>query len=119
MGRRMLEHALADEVPFGWVAADAVYGMDPKLRAFCHHNRLRQVLAVPVCLPLSGPPGGNERQPKVARSGWKRTRLGRRKHGWLIPGPLLKSSVYAFRHLLTAACLNARHTLDVIAECDL
>lgn len=68
LGRRMLQGALADKVPFGWVAADADYGKDPKLRAFCHDNRLSYALAVPVCLPLSGP-SDRPRQPKVTRAG--------------------------------------------------
>jgi SRSO17 transposase len=68
LGRQMLECALAEQVPFGWVAADADYGKDPKLRSFCHDNRLPYALAVPVCLPLSGPPG-KPRQPKVACAG--------------------------------------------------
>lgn len=54
---RMLEQALVDRVLFAWVVADSGYGRDAELRAFLHRERLSYVLAVPVSLPLTGPPG--------------------------------------------------------------
>ncbi|MFG3002313.1 IS701 family transposase, partial [Streptomyces sp. NPDC048340] len=63
----MLTSALAAGVPFGWVLADAGYGRDPGLRAFCHGRSLPYVLAVPVDLPLDGPPG-KPRQRAVKRA---------------------------------------------------
>jgi SRSO17 transposase len=53
----MIEQALADGVLFAWVVADSGYGRDAGLRAFLHRERLSYVLAVPVDLPLVGPPG--------------------------------------------------------------
>ncbi|PYC62827.1 transposase, partial [Streptomyces tateyamensis] len=53
----MLERALADGVLFAWVVADSGYGRDTDLRAFLHRERLSYVLAVPVSLPIAGPPG--------------------------------------------------------------
>jgi SRSO17 transposase len=50
--QRMLARVLAANVVFGWFAADAGYGRDPGLRAFCHDNAVRYVMAVPVDLPL-------------------------------------------------------------------
>jgi SRSO17 transposase len=50
--RRMLARVLAANVVFGWFAADAGYGRDPGLRAFCHDNTVPYVMAVPVDLPL-------------------------------------------------------------------
>jgi SRSO17 transposase len=64
----MLERALAAGTPFAWVAADAGYGRDPGLRAWLHARALRYVLAVPVDLPLAGPPG-RQRQPRVDKAG--------------------------------------------------
>lgn len=52
----MLDRALAATVPFGWVAADADYGRNPTLRAFCHDHQLPYVMAVPVDLALTAPP---------------------------------------------------------------
>ncbi|MFZ3492019.1 IS701 family transposase [Streptomyces sp. 5.8] len=54
---RMLEQALAEGVLFSWVVADSGYGRDGGLRDFLHRERLSYVLAVPVTLPLAGPPG--------------------------------------------------------------
>ena len=68
LGLGMLERALAAGLPCAWVAADSGYGRDPGLRAWLHAGRLRYVLAVPVDLPLSGPPG-KARQPKVHKAG--------------------------------------------------
>jgi hypothetical protein len=48
----MLARVLAANVVFGWFAADAGYGRDPGLRAFCHDNTIAYVMAVPVDLPL-------------------------------------------------------------------
>ncbi|GAA3596733.1 hypothetical protein GCM10022295_91900 [Streptomyces osmaniensis] len=42
LGHQMVEPALP-----AWVAANADYGKDPKLRTFCHHNPLPYTLAVP------------------------------------------------------------------------
>lgn len=53
----MLEQALADGVLFTWVVADSGYGRDTALRAFLHAEHLPYVLAVPINLPLTGPPG--------------------------------------------------------------
>ncbi|MDJ0346523.1 IS701 family transposase [Streptomyces sp. H10-C2] len=53
----MLEQALADGVLFAWVVADCGYGRDTALRDFLHNEHLPYVLAVPVNLPLAGPPG--------------------------------------------------------------
>jgi SRSO17 transposase len=50
--QQMLARVLAANVVFGWFAADSGYGRDPDLRAFCHDNALRYVMAVPVDLPL-------------------------------------------------------------------
>ena len=68
LGIAMLKNALARDLPFGWVAADADYGKDPALRAFLHDRALPYVLAVPVTLPLLGP-AGKPRQPAVAQAG--------------------------------------------------
>ncbi|MDJ0347695.1 transposase, partial [Streptomyces sp. H10-C2] len=63
----MLEQAVAAQVPFAWVLADAGYGRDPQLRAWCHEQKLPYVFGVPVDLPLHGAPG-KKRQPAVKRA---------------------------------------------------
>ncbi|MFD5065769.1 IS701 family transposase [Streptomyces sp. NPDC058394] len=85
-GRGDAQEALTSHVPFGWVLADAGYGHDPHLRGFCHDQVLPYVLAAPVDLPLTRPPG-KPRQPAVkraddllhyakARDRWERRSLG-------------------------------------------
>ncbi|MFK0297290.1 IS701 family transposase [Streptomyces sp. NPDC090442] len=68
LGIAMLTTALARKLTFAWVAADADYGKDPALRAFLHEQALPYVLAVPVTLPLAGPPS-KPHQPAVKTAG--------------------------------------------------
>ena len=46
LARRMIERAIAAEVPFGWFAADEVYGDNGTLRAWLEEAQVRYVLAV-------------------------------------------------------------------------
>ncbi|MCD9878940.1 IS701 family transposase [Streptomyces guryensis] len=57
LGIAMLAGAAADALPISWVAADADYGKDPAPRSWLHDQQIRYVLAVPVTLPVQGPPG--------------------------------------------------------------
>ncbi|MFF2128677.1 transposase [Streptomyces olivochromogenes] len=68
LGIAMLQGAVADGLPFSWVAADADYGKAPALRSWLHGQRIRYVLAVPLTLPVQGPPG-KPYLPKVAAAG--------------------------------------------------
>jgi hypothetical protein len=68
LGMAMLAGAVAGGLPFSWVSADADYGKDPALRSRLHDQQIRYVLAVPVTLPVQGPPG-KPRLPKVAAAG--------------------------------------------------
>ncbi|WP_189317829.1 IS701 family transposase, partial [Streptomyces brasiliensis] len=63
----MLEQARATHMPFSWVLADAGYGQDSGLRAWCHAHQVPYVFGVPVDLPLDGVPG-RPRQPAVQRA---------------------------------------------------
>jgi len=47
LARQMIERAIGAGVPFGWVAADEVYGQDAPLRAWLEEQRVSYVLAVP------------------------------------------------------------------------
>ncbi|MFC8016365.1 MULTISPECIES: IS701 family transposase [Streptomyces] len=48
LGRRMVERCRRAGVPFGWVAADSLYGQDRKLRAALERRRIPYVMAVPA-----------------------------------------------------------------------
>jgi SRSO17 transposase len=63
----MLERAIAARVPSTWVLADAGYGRDPQLRAWCHQSAVPYVLGVPVDPPLDCVPG-KPGQPAVTRA---------------------------------------------------
>jgi SRSO17 transposase len=57
LGRVMLERALAAGVPASWVAADEVYGGNPRLRAWLETRALPYVLAVKRIERLALPQG--------------------------------------------------------------
>ncbi|MEU9386828.1 IS701 family transposase [Streptomyces sp. NPDC048279] len=63
----MLEQARSAQVPFARILADAGYGRDPQLRAWCHRQSAPYVFGVPVYLLPDGPPG-KPRQPAVKRA---------------------------------------------------
>lgn len=48
----MLAEELVAATPFRYLCADAAYGRDPDLRAFCHQHQVGYVLAIPVDVPL-------------------------------------------------------------------
>jgi SRSO17 transposase len=78
---RMLTRALADEsLAYRWLVADAGYGRDPALRAFCHERGVSYVLAVPVDLPLVGVRGEPMRPDDLLANttagGWERRSAG-------------------------------------------
>lgn len=56
----MLGEEIAAGTLFRYLCADAGYGRDPHLRAFCHEHALGYVMAVPVDLPLAAVRGGAE-----------------------------------------------------------
>jgi len=47
LAQRMIERALEAGVPFGWFAADEVYGQNPGLRAWLEGKAISYVMAVP------------------------------------------------------------------------
>jgi SRSO17 transposase len=47
LARQMIERAIGAGMPFGWVAADEVYGENTPLRSWLEERHVRYVLAVP------------------------------------------------------------------------
>ncbi|MFJ8444484.1 IS701 family transposase [Kitasatospora griseola] len=84
LGRRMLRRALAAGIPFGWVAADAVYGQHPGLREWLEANALRYALAVPGDFKVvAGKTSSQVRSlvPLVPARAWERRSCGRGAKG--------------------------------------
>ncbi len=81
----MLDRATTAGVPFRYFAADAGYGRDPALRAWCHTHDVPYVMAVPVDLPLVDAHGRPTRPDRVlgavSPAVWKRRSCGKGTKG--------------------------------------
>jgi SRSO17 transposase len=66
LGRRLIERARCAGVPFGWVAADSLYGQDRKLRAALERRGKAYVMAVPCDETVTTPGTGAVRVDKLA-----------------------------------------------------
>lgn len=85
LARRMIERAVATQVPFAWVTADEVYGQHRALRGWLTAHRLPYVLATrrDEALPLGG---GRRRQARalagqVHSDCWEHRSAGDGAHG--------------------------------------
>jgi SRSO17 transposase len=65
LAQRMIGRALENDVPFGWVAADEVYGQNPGLRAWLEGKAISYVMAVP-CSQEFGTDHGSRRADALA-----------------------------------------------------
>ena len=96
LARRMIERALDAGAPFGWVAADEVYGNNSKLRQWLELRQLAYVLAVASDQRLRWPDREQRRVDAIAHTlpslAWERVSAGpgskgERLYDWaLIPG---------------------------------
>ncbi|MEU5431719.1 IS701 family transposase, partial [Streptomyces olivoreticuli] len=66
LGRRLVERARCAGVPFGWVAADSVYGQDRRLRAGLERHGKAYVMAVPCDETVTAGPLGPMRVDRLA-----------------------------------------------------
>jgi hypothetical protein len=84
LARRMLAHALAAGVIFGWFTADEAYGDNPALRSWLQAHDIDYVLAISCDQRLSTPTG-RTRADTLARSapkrGWQRRCAGQGSKG--------------------------------------
>jgi SRSO17 transposase len=80
LARRMIERALDAGAPFGWVAADEVYGNNSKLRQWLEQRRVGYVLAVASDQRLRWPDRERRRVDQIAHSlpalAWERVSAG-------------------------------------------
>ena len=74
LAQKMIERVVAAKVPFGWFAADEVYGQNPGLRDWLEEQQIAYVVAVP-CSQLLTIAGGklraDELAARVPAQGWQ------------------------------------------------
>jgi SRSO17 transposase len=79
LARQMIERSIAAGVPFGWVAADEVYGQHAPLRDWLEQQRISYVLAVPKNF-LAGTGARTRRADELAAlvpaAGWQQLSCG-------------------------------------------
>jgi SRSO17 transposase len=74
LAKKMIERAAAAGVPFGWVAADEVYGQNPGLRDWLEQQQIAYVMAVPCSEPVATAAGklrADELAARVPEDGWQ------------------------------------------------
>jgi SRSO17 transposase len=92
LARKMVERVIAAGVPFGWLAADEVYGQNPGLRDWLEEQRIRYVMAVPCSEPVTTAAGkirADELAARVPGDGWQVLSCGDgskgpRLYGWAL-----------------------------------
>jgi SRSO17 transposase len=85
LARRMIERTLKAGAPFGWIAADEVYGNNSKLRGWLEEQRLGYVLAVASDQRMRWPDRQQRRVDAIAESlpalAWERVSAGQGSKG--------------------------------------
>jgi len=84
LARQMIERAIGAGTPFGWVAADEVYGQHTPLRDWLEQQGVRYVLAVPKSFPLvtaAGKMRAHEMAARVPAAGWQQVSCGQGAKG--------------------------------------
>lgn len=79
LAQRMIERALAADVPFGWVTGDEVYGQNPGLRAWLEGRTISFVMAVPCSQEFgteSGPRRADALAPLLPDRAWQTLSCG-------------------------------------------
>jgi SRSO17 transposase len=74
LARQMVERAIAAGVPFGWFAADEVYGQNTALRDWLEEQSVRYVMAVPCSQQVATAAGklrADELAALVPAAGWQ------------------------------------------------
>jgi SRSO17 transposase len=92
LARQMIDRAVAAGTPFGWVAADEVYGQHTPLRDWLEQQRVRFVLAVPKSFTVATAAGrmrAHELAARVPAAGWQQVSCGQgakafRYYGWAL-----------------------------------
>jgi SRSO17 transposase len=84
LARELITRAVAAEVPAAWVAADEVYGADPRLRAAIRGHQLGYVLAVAANRRVpthAGPIRVDQLPSQLPKRAWQKHSAGVGSHG--------------------------------------
>lgn len=86
LGLRMLERAVAADVPFGWVTADELYGQAGRIRMWLEEHDIPHVVAVPksqmvVTMEFFGQARAHQLVGRVSDDEWARLSCGNGAHG--------------------------------------
>jgi SRSO17 transposase len=110
LARQMIERAITAGMPFGWVAADEVYGQNTPLRDWLGEHHVSYVLAVPRSFPVTTAAGSNradELATLVPAAGWQQISCGPGSKGPRFYDWALIATASPAHHLLVRRALTA------------
>jgi SRSO17 transposase len=108
LARQMIERAIGAGMPFGWVAADEVYGQHTPLRDWLEQQRVRYVLAVPKSFTVvtgAGKIRADELAVAVPAAGWQQVSCGQGAKGLRYYDWALIATTSPAHHLLVRRSL--------------
>jgi hypothetical protein len=111
LAREMIERAVAAAVPFGWLAADEVYGQNRGLRDWLEEQHIRYVMAVPCNEQVTTAAGKlrvDELAAKVRSAAWQVLSCGEGSKGPRLYEWALIGTARSGRHLLVRRSLARR-----------
>ncbi len=106
----MIDRALDAGVPFGWVAADEVYGENTPLRLSLEERHASYVLAVPKSFtvpPAAGPKRADALAALVPAAGWQQVSCGDGSEGPRFYDWALIATISPAHHLLVRRSLTS------------
>ncbi len=109
LARQMIERAIDAGVPFGWVAADEVYGQNTPLRDWLEDHHVSYVLAVPKSFTAATAAGqirADELAARVPADGWQQLSCGAGAKGPRFYDWALIATASPDRHLLIRRSLT-------------
>jgi SRSO17 transposase len=108
LARQMAERAIKAGVPFGWFAADEVYGQNPGLRDWLEKQQIAYVMAVPCSQLITAAAGklrAGQLAARVPDAGWQVLSCGDGSKGPRLYEWALIGTASSGRHLLVRRSL--------------
>jgi SRSO17 transposase len=109
LARQMIERVIGAGTPFGWVAADEVYGQHTPLRHWLEQHHVSYVLAVPKSFPVmtaAGKMRAHELAARVPAAGWQQVSCGQGAKGPRFYDWALIATASPAHHLLVRRALT-------------